>query len=388
MTGNSQNRSESGFTQIEFMICTMFLLVILGLFFCGCTQKIKEAYFKEVRENLKVIQTALEKYAVDNNGSYPQFILGGDLKGWDTCEGCETIVARPGFASNLKQTNLKGGGARPPKDPLINGGYLESYPQNPLLKHFGDKAPSLSGGVPGQPGSGDVRFGYSGLVMGNGLDDPRYLWGKYPVFDQPEKIRIQPTRLVNTMSQAAFLRHFASIHPNNTVNPFYSFGGIPDSLTQNKIMNWWWPGQFFYRSSGEMQILTDINPDDPGESTVLTIWDFEIIKIDRYILGAYFDTATEGIDLIRNTTLEGSKIDNRSGMIRDKYRRSSSSPYPESTTVYMSPPEVFGGGDEGLAPFFPYLDSDGNFIYGAPDGYPDGIMEPVYIDNNRILTDL
>jgi type II secretory pathway pseudopilin PulG len=376
--------NDLGFTVVELALSLALLVLLVMMVLPGCTSGIRQAYLDEARGNLKIIQTALERYAVDHDGCYPQYILGGDISGWDTKTGCETIVARPHFADNLKQTNLKGGGARPPEDPLISGGYLESYPDNPFMKKFEEKAPTFSGGIEGHAGSGDVRFGFSGTIMGNALDDPRFLWGRYPLYAKPEDIRCQPTRLVNTISMSAWMRNFGSLHPKNEINPFYSTGGIPDSKRKNKTVRRWWPGTFFYRASGEMKLRSDYDPENYEKADTLTIWDFEVESFSRYMLGVYADRAHTGLDIIRLTTLDGAIIQNRSGIIHGVYRRSPMADYDETKQVYMSPPEVFGGGGKGIAPMFPYFDENGDFIYGAPDGHPDGIL-CVFIDGNRSL---
>jgi competence protein ComGC len=382
-------KSESGFTLIEITIITVLMIISGILFLQGCsTAGLKESYLNQVRENLAIIRAAVERYAVDHDGNYPQFLLGGDIQGWDTENGCDAISDRPMYAPNIRQTNLEGGGAEPPRDPLIQGGYLRSYPDNPLLASFRQNAPTLSGGVAKKLGTGDVRFGYDAMKMGNVLDDPRFLWSRYPVFGQPEKIRVQPTRLINTMSRKAYDRNFNSIHPKNEINPFYSCGGIPNSRKPGTVLNRWWPGEFFYRATGDLILRKDINPEDYEKAETLTIWEFEVEKYTRYILGAYGDTKSPGLDLIRLTAIDEKTIQNRSGIIQDRYRRSPYALYPEDKTVYMSPPEIFGGGGKSQPPLFPYLDENGEFIYGAPDGFPDGILEPVYIDHNRTLSEL
>ncbi|MFH1514131.1 MAG: hypothetical protein ABIG42_01595 [bacterium] len=377
-------KRDCGFTVVELTISAIILSVLL-IVLCGCTSSILQTYHDELKNNLKTIQAALERYSVDHDGSYPEYLIGGDLAGWDTKTGCESISARPPFALNIKQTNLEGGGSRPPQDPLIEGGYLTSYPSNPFLKDKIEEAPAFSGGLNGQPGTGDVRFGLSGTIMGNALDDPYFLWGRYPVFAQPDNVRVQPARLINTMSQAAWNRGFGVIHHRNEINPFYSTGGIPDPKNKTLTIRRWWPGQFFYRASGNMRIRDDIEPENLEKAEQLTIWDFVVEKYDRYMLGAYADRSTTGLDLVRLTTIEGETIQNRSGIIHGSYRRSSSADYAEDKSIYLSPPEVFGGGGKGVAPFFPYFDETGEFIYGAPDGHPDGILDFVCIDGNRIL---
>lgn len=380
-------KNQSGFTFIELLISLTLMILLVVMILPGCTSGIRRAYLDEARENLKVIQSALERYAVDHDGCYPAYILGGDLRGWNTETGCESIIARPPFAYNLKQTNNIGGGARPPQDPLISGGYLESYPDNPFMKKFVKHAPTFSGGIEDEPGTGDVRFGFSGTIMGNSLDDPRFLWSRYTLFATIDDIRCQPTRLVNTMSMSAWDRDFGSIHPKNIINPFYSTGGIPDSKAPGHVIHRWWPGQFFYRASGKMKFRDDIELEKYTESDVFTIWDFEVISFNRYMLGVYADTQNSGLDVIRLTSLDGAAIQNRTGIIHDMYRPGPFDGFQNCNRVYMSPPEVFGGGGKDIAPMFPYYGEKGTFLYGAPDGHPDGILL-VLTDQNRSLDDV
>ena len=171
--------NDSGFTMVEFLLVLTIISMLMIFVFSGCTRGMIQAYEDEALAHLTVIRTALERYAIDHDGEYPAYILGGDTEGWDAKTGCETIITRPPFGLNLKQTNLEGGGARPPKDPLIDGGYLDTYPENPFVKNNSRYAPTFSGGVENQPGTGDVRFGFNSLKMGNVLDDPRFLWSRY-----------------------------------------------------------------------------------------------------------------------------------------------------------------------------------------------------------------
>jgi len=379
------SNANDGFTLIELLISFFLSVLLFILIIPGCTGKNIKAFHFETISNLKVIQVALERYAVDHDGEYPQFIMGGDKGGW--MGGCESIRNRPSFVENIRQTNFKGGGAKPPLDPLIEGGYLDpSYPQNPFCRDPGDssKIIELTGGDPLVSGSGDVRFGHDGAVMGNVIDDPRFLWDVYPVFDQPDKTRLQPTRLVNTFSPEAYERNIGSIHPRNIINPFYSMGGIPKEGSKKGTVAYWWPGEFLYRASGDMILKKDVNPEKLMDEGRLNIWDFEVVKFDRYILAAYGDKKNAGIDLVRITTLEHKPINNHSGIITETYGRSSYAPYDENVAVFMSPPEVFGGGDYNNNPIFPFFDNvDGEkrFMYGAPDGFPDGILNPVFIDH-------
>ena len=60
-----------------------------------------------VRDSLHEIQLALEKYACDNEGHYPPFLIGGSFQS--------------------EHENGK------PLDPLLAGGYLQQYPNNRLI---------------------------------------------------------------------------------------------------------------------------------------------------------------------------------------------------------------------------------------------------------------
>ena len=114
----------------------------------------------------------------------------------------------------------------------------------------------------------------------------------------------------------------------------------------------------------------------------------------RYILGGYGSSNTAGLDIIR---LEETNYDHTD----DVYYRL---PAPWSTYARENGikcgwsidgtdqsgqgaglPEVSGGGDLFTGPVFPYnrgreVDgyTYGNYIYGAPDGHPDGIIHVVF----------
>jgi hypothetical protein len=112
-------------------------------------------------------------------------------------------------------------------------------------------------------------------------------------------------------------------------------------------------------------------------------------KMNRYILGGYGSTRTEGFDCLR---LEGRNYDNSDDVYYRlpppwyKYARNSGikCTYNLSegqNTSESGLPEVSGGGDAFTGPFYPYNRGDdaegyayGQYIYGAPDGHPDGVI--------------
>jgi hypothetical protein len=167
----------------------------------------------EVKANLHTIYEALERYGVDHSGEYPEYIFGGDSEGWDDENGCRVIT-------DVDPDD------RPPLDPLLEAGYLASYPSNPFLSSSSAlrKVVALTGSE-ASPGSGDVRFGLNGDIMGNCLDDPRYL------FD----IDGNTTNYANTMLSDP--DSGIGVVCEGRSNSFYCMGGLDGRKN-------WWPGEF------------------------------------------------------------------------------------------------------------------------------------------------
>lgn len=64
-------RKEKGFTLIELMVVIVIIAILAAVAlpnFMGATEKARES---AVTSAVKTLQTSLELYAVDNNGSYP-----------------------------------------------------------------------------------------------------------------------------------------------------------------------------------------------------------------------------------------------------------------------------------------------------------------------------
>jgi len=108
-------------------------------------------------------------------------------------------------------------------------------------------------------------------------------------------------------------------------------------------------------------------------SEIQTVWDADFISINRYILGCYGATRTAGQDLIRLTDVAGNAINNIDG--QDGGEEYTANGIFEH--IPFASPEVFGGGQKGLMPVFPYYTEQNQtrqYLYGAPDGYNDGII--------------
>jgi prepilin-type N-terminal cleavage/methylation domain-containing protein len=373
---------ERGFTLIELLVVITIIGILAAIAlpnYIKAKDKAKEA---EVKSNIHTIQVALERYEVDAK-RYPSFLIGGDTEGWHKWHLNWDIDNPPADApsNNLVQ------------DVLVQYGYITSYPKNPFVDDGmaiiqSTCAENLASGLGGafQPGDGDPRFGFNGTIMGNGLTDPAYY--RHRVIGIPPVttplIETRRTLQDDTVDELGFLepdlgvhwmmggrKGFAALKPGQTE---------PDVITVSVF----WPGNFFYRGLF----------DHPLERKGWTWYDPGTVpggsKMNRYILGGYGSTRTDGLDAIR---LETMSYDNkqeiyyrlpppwfkyaRQSGIRCGYSDDGSDPSGTGSGL----PEVCGGGDGFTGPFYPYNRGDdedgfsyGQYIYGAPDGHPDGVI--------------
>jgi len=356
--------------------CLLPILLVLTLLSCDAYYEypnifrakdtVKEA---EVKAKAHEIQQALERYAVDHNGQYPAFLIGGDSLGWDPVNGCKVITT-------VSDENLP-----PPNDPLIELGYLADYPGNVFIDP-GEGITSVIAwtGASLDEGDGDVRFGFLGETMGNCLNDSRVLFDSYGV----------PTRHRFTLSQNPDA--YLGILEEDSPNPFYTMGGIFqwDSNAEGtrrsdvggRKIKAFWPGQFFYRAGGDFGITDPSTITSEGHEQV---WGWPYERIDKFILGAYGSPRSDGFDILRLTVKDGNTASMLDGAIdgaiigefyQDHQNPDRAASHPDfDFRVQYSNPEVFGGGNFGLMPQFPYYQAgSGDWMYGAPDGLPDGVI--------------
>lgn len=359
-----QTKYQSGFTLIELLVVITIIGILAAIAlpnYIKAKDKAKEA---EVKANIHTIQIALERYMVDK-GSYPNLLIGGDIDGWTHWHNIyDQVEPEYGWIH----------------DPLVSWDYITSYPDNPFTSDGLVVIRSTTTEPYPRQGDGDPRFGYKGNVMGNGLEDFYFFefrFGALPLLwtDRLETRRTLPPNQIDTLG-------FPELDGSEYQGLHYMFGGrrrfveLPDGTEDMKTIMTFWPGNFLYRGLGshitERQGYTHW---DPGYYTPA--------HTDRYILCAYGSFQQEGMDMIRmhDRTPDG-----------DEVLYCMPPPWPDPPTMSFGYaqirlgwppwtgsggcglPEVSGGGDAFKGPFYPYDSINGQYIYGSPDGHPDGII--------------
>ena len=280
----------------------------------------------EVKQNLHAIQHAVERYAVDYKGVFPNYLIGG------------TPAQGSGIPGTIPFTS----------DVLLREGYLTSYPSNPFMRQKNPRSlemqrhlqSSITGTDPLCPGDpeGDLlgyRFGKNGDIMGQVLCDPRYeKW----TFTDPLSGQVEQR------DTWAIIEY-----------PFW------DTWDGKKHEPEFLPGMFFYKSMGsviarkrteepeerpdEYNKHTSINGNPVGPGSYYPVGN------DNYIMGAYGSLRTKGMDIIGDEQMHD-------GVHMLKWTRSAYS----NTTL--------GG--------CPFTD-DGSWWHWESGGNPNGIQDGMII---------
>ena len=308
----------------------------------------KRARRSEAKQNLHDIQLYVESFAVDTEGSYPQYLIGGSA-------GYRDSSAPPGKANAAPVTLCKQNHL---SDPLLRKGYLTAYPRNPfardgLLVHATQKnlTTSITGNDPLRNGSPEgkllgTRFGPDCNLMGSVLCDPRF--EKWTCKD----------KATGTFER---LDTWANIE-----YPYW------DAWTPGHFRPFL-PGEFFYKGVGPVvAVRVDANASLSGPHTEhLSPRDEQNpyaaavlpSEIDTYMLGLYGAITDKGLDVLgpEKVLQLHAAFDKASGTYL--------------LPVYQQTSSQCGGGREG-SPFRTAVPEETNeqLSYGNPNGIRDGIV--------------
>lgn len=363
---------EKGFTLIELLVVITIIGILAAIALPNYIKAKNKAKEAETKANLHTIQISLERYMTDNN-EYPHYLLGGDIDGWLNWHSRWDGVNDIGMSGGRVASNDR------VQDPMVEYDYITSYPNNPFV---GDgqiiiRQTNVDG--TDNQGEGDPRFGYKGNIMGQGLDDINFFRGAThsgPFFWS----EIETRRTLDRGDWMNVPPAFISADPFNT-NMYYLFGGFryhpddidPDRVTSDVIYTFW-PGNFFFKATSD-QIISRQGWTIPVPNTNIGG------HYNRYMLGGYGSEGTTGTDVIRLIWYdpEGDTVNwqcpppfGESYCFKCGYEL-----FNGAFNIPGGLPEVFGGGDEWHGPWNPYnksAETPDEFIYGAPDGVPDGVI--------------
>lgn len=268
-----------GFTLIELLVVVVLIGILAALALPSYVRVKEKAKEAESKAALHSVQLSIERWGVDQEGTYPPYLIGGDNRWMDLRFGQDN------------RTTIELGDSPQGKssDPMLRHGYVEAYPANPFVKlskpvqllqqDYGDPLRST------YPDARELgtRFGALGSNMGQALCDARRLTWNYIDPDSGASVEM------NTWANVQY--EFYDVWLGNKPRPFL-------------------PGSFFYKSFGEvaperkvksrpgLTVTVDLGGKvKPGEQTRPNDPTIPLGDTD-YMLGVWGGLKTKGQDLL------------------------------------------------------------------------------------------
>ncbi len=305
----------------------LFLVLAALPNFIKIKDKAKEA---EVKQNLHMVQLGVERFAVDNDGDYPPYLIGGSAKHAAQLSGSTDERQAANFFKDVHD-------APDPKqvaDPLLRAGYLNAYPANPFTRNgpaihalqasgtfprYGSD-PLRNGAPTAQYGT---RFGPDCTLMGSVLADPRYVKWR----EASGKAGLDGE--LHTYADIEY--DFWDMWAGDKPGPFL-------------------PGQFWYKSAGVFK-------DSDAKTAEKVPWAPE--HSSEYSLGAYGSVRTKGEDLLGEEKQFHFMPKERGG----------------TDAIWTWTRSVIAPGTKAGSPYGDWIDSDNEYFrQGNANGVRDGAI--------------
>jgi type II secretory pathway pseudopilin PulG len=359
----SETAKQSRLSNIAQILIVGVVVIILAALILPQFRSTRHDYRgKEVKANLHNIQLSIERYAVDNNGIYPSYLIGGDPKYAAKVDTNNTSSKAFAF-SNIKECEP----LELVSDVLLREGYIDTYPRNPFVRSGvkvhqmqADLPTSLTGNDPlrnDSPGGEKygTRFGAYCTTMGQVLCDPRF--EKWDYTDPS-------TGAVEEHDTWAIIEY-----------QFWDMWRDPAGKEPYLPFS---PGQFFYKSAGSWHAfeLEESGELDENQNPIMlpnlpanehlskegeTIHPLRLAGVDQYMLGAYGKLRSKGKDVLGE---EGTST---------SYPPD---PYPPFTRLYIPhwTRSQYSNTEKSGSPYSGDLGTDDSIRFGSHNAIPDGII--------------
>lgn len=266
----------AGFTMIELLVVVVIIGVLAAIALPNYTKIKDKAKEAEAKAGLHNIQLDVERFAVDHEGNYPKYLVGGQ-------NAYLAIGNRADYqiANVLVETDPQFSA-----DPMIRDGYLSSYPHNPFVRSV--KAVQLFQRENNDPLRSSfpdgkllgTRFGPYGNVMGQVLCDPRYLTWQH--WDPDLKKFIPYDTWVNI--QYKFYDAWATDKPVPYLSGSFMYKAMGDIYANTNNS----------KTNNEVKVLGAgkvVTQDNRGKAVVPA-------DTTQYVLGVWGSIKTKGLDIL------------------------------------------------------------------------------------------